>query len=218
MEESKENQKDQLEIIDWDPGVRGVKPVKLVELKDPKDQAPGGFAIPIVIVAMAEVQEDLQRQVVKSLSEAGSAKEIVAANFLAEQLGFMASQADCIAAVKKIRRLRSVGGSGRGMASKRILIPLRQAYWSSEKDFEGLKNVPGVYRLDDPGSTRRSIETAIEWPDNVSKHDPDIDNWMKQVGESGLDAKEAAGKLISMGSRPASTPPAPQRPKITRGK
>lgn len=214
----------QQETIDWDTGIKGVKPVKLIEMKDPMEKAPVGFPIPIMVSAAGEIQENLQREVIRVLSESSSAKEIAAANFLAKQLGGTVSQADCIAAVKKIRRLRTIhtgsrtSRGGRNAKDTKVVVDLRQAYWVGEKDFESLRNVPGVYRIDDPGSSRQSIESTIEWPKSVSKQDPDIDNWMKQVGGSGLNAEQAAGKMVSMGSRPASQTPAPSRPKIQRGK
>lgn len=213
----------QVETIDWNPGIKGVKPVKLVEMKNPSEEAPDGFPVPIVVSAVGEIQENLQNEVIKVFSETASAKEIAAASFLGEQLGGTVSRADCIAAVKKIRRLRMINSgtrNSRDPGGNRVLVDLRQAYWVSEKDFESLKNVPGVYRMNDPGTSYQAIETSIEWPKSMAKHDPDIDNWLRQVGNSGLNAEQAAGKLISMGSRPApqAQVSSPARPKIQRGR
>lgn len=211
-----------LEPIEWDTGVRGIRPVKLIPMEGPNQKAPQGYPIPVVVVRVAELQEDIQKQVVKVMSEAGQAREIAAATWLEEQLDYAVKRVDCIAAVKRIRKIRSSSG-GRSLAEQRVQVQMQKAFWTTHQDFELLKNVPGVYRFDDPGSGSRSIESEIEWPKSASKHDPEIDNWMKQTGKSGLNAEEAAGRLISMGNRATSNVsgnmPSRQtgRPQIKRG-
>ena len=217
-----ETQNKDVEPIVWDTGVKGIKPVKLLPMEGPNQKAPPGYPIPVVVVRIAEIQEDLQKQIVKVMSEAGAAREIAAATWLEEQLDFTVKRSTCIAVVKKIRGNRSSTG-GKSLADQRVQVQMQKAFWTTAVDYELLKNVPGVYRLDEPGSSSRSIESAIEWPKNPSKHDPDIDNWMKQTGKNGLNAEEAAGKLISMGSRATKNVTGgmpsrqPGRPTIKRG-
>jgi hypothetical protein len=208
-----------LELIEWDTGIEGLRSVRLIPIKE-SGKAPDGYPIPVVVVRFAELQEEIQQQVIKIMSDAASAKEIAAAIWLEEQLDHSVNRSECISAVKKIRRVRSDGG-GKTIAEKRIEVWLRKAFWTTTQDFELLKNVPGVYRLDEPGSSR-SIESQIEWPKNVDKYDQDIDNWMRQKGQSGLDAEASLGRLISMGNRAinnvSGSMPSNQnaRPKINR--
>jgi len=217
-----DEQNKDLEPIEWDTGVKGLRPVKLIPMEGPKQKAPHGYPIPVVVVRIAELQEEMQKQVVKVMSEAGQAREIAAATWLEQQLDHSVKLADCIAAVKRIRKIRSSSG-GKSLAEQRVQVWMQKAFWTTTQDFELLKSVPGVYRLDKPGSASRSIESEIEWPKNVAKHDPEIDSWMKQTGQSGLNAEEAAGKLISMGNRATSNVsggmPSRQvgRPQIKRG-
>jgi len=211
-----------LEPIEWDTGVKGLRPVKLIPISDPNQKAPDGYPIPVVVIRIAELQEEIQAQVMKVMSEAGQAREIAAATWLEDQLDNAVKRVDCIAAVKRIKKIRSSTG-GRSLADQRVQIQMQKAFWTTFKDFDMLKNVPGVYRLDSPGSGRRSIESETEWPKNAAKSDPEIDNWMKQSGKSGISAEEAAGKLISLGNRATgnvsgSMPSSqPGRPTIKRG-
>lgn len=211
------------EILEWNTGIKNMPVLKLVELEDvmsPPDIP--HMTIPIAVTATIQLDENIQRQIIEKMMEASGPRELHAAQWLEKELGGTCSRANCLQMVKQVRD--SYKSHGNQNSSAKIYGEIVQKFWADDRQYEHLKRVSNVYRINKPGDTYRTIETSIEWPKSMEKSDPALDNWMKETGSSGMSAEQAAGRLISKSGRvvsqdnvPSSVPPKSNRPKIQRG-